>query len=180
MRLPLLAFSLAALAALEGCSSGTPVTPDSAWTVNLSGGTDCQIFNSTRSVGEVTVSTVQERVDDGANGASVICSVTGTGPFVVNAIATLGPDTLNIVIPSLTAGATAAAPAIGSVSYESDATVANYASNNCDFYFANGQEGVDPGQVWVAFTCAALSNGGTASSCPVTESVALFENCTTM
>jgi hypothetical protein len=180
MRFTLVACSAAALAALAGCGGTPPPVADAAWTVNLTGASSCMIFNSTRMLGQVSVSTIQTRVDDGVNGVSVSCSVTGAGPYNVTGSASQGADILNISIPSLPSSATKAAPALGSVAYESDSTVSLYASSSCDFYFAQPIEGVQPGQVWVAFTCAALTDSGTGSSCPVIESTALFEHCNTM
>ncbi len=183
MRLSLLAFSVATLAAASGCSNGTPVTPDSAWTVNLAFASGCMISDNTTTVGDVTVSSIQTRVDDGVNAASVSCSVTGTGPFEVNATATLGADTLDILIPAISSSASMASPATGSVSYESAATVANYEATGCNFWFANGKEGVAAGQVWVAFSCDTIANASAGSTCTLpanNPSVALFENCATM
>jgi hypothetical protein len=187
MRFALVAFSAAALAALAGCSSAVPATPDGAWTVNMTnqGGT-CMVSNSTRSIGTITAVDIEKRITDGealtGGAASLSCSVsgTGTGPFSVDSSLAQGADTLQIVIPSISAGATKTAPATGSVGYESDATVALYSSPSCSFYFVDGtQEGVASGKIWAAFTCAGILDGQSNSTCPVLESYVLFENCLT-
>jgi hypothetical protein len=185
MRFALVAFSAAALAALAGCSSPVPATPDGAWTVNMTnqGGT-CMVSNSTRSIGTVTAVDPEKRITDGemltGGPAALTCSVsgTGTGPFSVDASLAQGADTLQIVIAAISAGATKTAPATGSVGYESDATVEEYQSPSCSFYFVDGtQEGVAAGKIWAAFTCAGITNGQSGSTCPVLESYVLFENC---
>jgi hypothetical protein len=115
-------------------------------------------------------------------GATVQCSVVakGAGAYSVNASATLGADTLTITIPTISTTATIMAAATGSVSYESEKTVVLYQSSNCQFYFVPGtNETVAPGRIWVAFQCAEVTNGPTMSSCPLSESYAVFEECET-
>ncbi len=188
MRLPLVAaFSASALAALSGCSSSPPAVQEGGFTVYLSAGSDpseCEISESSRSQPSETppsASSTGILASDGVAGAVVTCSVTGSGPYQVNAALTLGPDALNIFINSLAADASATSPATGSVSYQSDATVATYLSTSpCNFWFANSLEGVDPGQVWVSFSCAQIANASAGSTCALpasNPSVAIFENC---
>ncbi len=182
MRFAVVAFSAAALAALSGCSSPVPATPDAAWEVNMTnnGGT-CQISNSTRSLGVLTDADIETRITDGVMGATISCSVvgTGTGPFAIEAELLQGADSLDISIPAISAGATKTAPALGTIQYESDATVVAY-QGTCNFYFATGtKEGVNATGIYVAFTCGGITDAQSspASTCPVLESYALFENC---
>jgi hypothetical protein len=188
MRLPLVALSAAALAALSGCGGGTPLTPDAAWTVNISadisgGSNQCMIPESTGTLGTVSADAINARVSDGTAMASITCAVSGTGPYAVNAQTQQGADTLTISIPSITSAATATAPALGSVIYASNATVATFSSGSCNFWFPSGSgEGVNPGQIWVTFDCPTIVDASTNDTCSLPSdnpSVALFESCDT-
>jgi hypothetical protein len=187
----------------SGDASTPPVTPDAAWRLSMAGGgSTCDLASSTRQLGDVgspsdpavpTSITDQSPVcatsdgfslcpngSTGTTAASVTCSVVQSGStFAVKASASAGADSLSIAIASLTTGATMANPAVGTVTYQSDSTVSVFSSATCDFYFASGNEGVGPGKVWVAFTCAGITSAAAMATCPVIESYAVFENCST-
>jgi hypothetical protein len=172
----------------SGGTGGTaPATQDAAWTVNVAGdGTsadDCPLAATIGEVGEVTETTIVVRELDGSMGAQVDCSVTGAGPYAVKATASKNAYSLEILIPSITAAASATSPASGSVYYQSGGTIALYSSPSCDFWFSQSEQGVDPGQIWVNFSCATLSDSSTQSTCSLpasNPSIALFENCSTL
>jgi hypothetical protein len=178
--LALSAAGLTALASLTGCSSPVPATPDGAWEVNLSSaGGACDIMVNTTSVGEVNDGAISQRITDGVGGADISCTVAGTGPFDVDALASQNGDTLQINVAALAAGTTKAAPVLGTISYESAATAVPF-TGTCNFYFANPAESVAAGKVWVAFACPEIGDAESGTMCPVTESYALFENCLTV
>ena len=172
-----------------GTASGVPTKADGAWQINLTGGPTCS-FGSVQSVfGAVNATTIVTRENDGqpAQGdvgiASVTCSVTGTGPFAVIGSAGSSARNLSISIPTISAGATPSAPAIGSVSFSSAKMTAGavYGGEACNFYFTKStSEGVGPGKVWATFTCAGITNGQTQATCGVDPSYIVFESCSTM
>jgi hypothetical protein len=88
-----------------------------------------------------------------------------------------------VTIPSISTSATTTAPATGSLTYVSamfTAGVPFQGNGTCSFWFSAGtQEGIGPGKVWVTFTCSGLTDPGTASTCGVSESYLVFENCQT-
>lgn len=179
---------LAATLAVAGCSPSAAI-PDTAVMVHMTqtNPTACGIAENTGTIGSVTQNTLTSTVTDGMSGASVQCSVagSGTGPYSVNATAMQPSNdvTLQIIIPSISNSATATSPAQGFVSYSSPATTNPYQSSQtgCDFYFIGGTpEKVATGEIWVAFTCAEISYGPGMSSCPVTQSFAAFEGCETV
>jgi hypothetical protein len=162
-------------------TSGIAIPADGAWSVALTNnGATCHTLSDTVAVGEVTASAILTRVTDGTQGASVVCSVTpatNVAAFTVDGTAALGADTLHITIPSITATATQASPAVGSVEFAAPQTNgATYTGHACDFYFvADTGEGVAAGKVWIAFDCQSVSGSG--STCSLAQSIALFEDC---
>jgi hypothetical protein len=184
MRLAFVSLMAAALPALAGCNSPAPSIPDTAWIVNLTEGTSssCSIVQAMPSVGMVTADTINRAsvVTDGADGASVTCTVSGSGsgPYAVSATMTQGANALSIDIPAISTTATQTASAPGSVSVEA---TEDYTSNDCNFYFVpQTPETVLAGRIWVAFTCAAITNGPSQSTCEVLPSYAVFEDCETV
>ena len=164
-------------------SCPVPATPDTAWVVNLSGGgAACNLGNITGKVGDVDATTIQQRVTDGTAMASVTCSVVPSGAsYAVNAQASQNGSSLSIFIPKIDKTNLMANPAVGSVSFESFQTNAVYSGSACSFYFVNSSMGVGSGKIWVAYSCTGITNGSASppSTCAVTESYAVFENCAT-
>src|SRR5262249_33475436 len=138
-----------------------------------------------RSLGEVNATAIQTRVLDGqmvmGQTASVSCAVESNGAsgFSVNGHASLGAGNLNVSIPNIAKTATQASPASGSITYVSDATVQPYTGSGCNFYFLNASEGVDAGKAWLAFDCPSVTGSGGPSTCSITQSLVVLENCTT-
>jgi hypothetical protein len=176
----------------SGTGANGGFTPDGAWALTVGGsGTTCELGTSEDQLGDVSALAILTRVTDGqpvpnSNGeiAAVMCSVTGTGPFAVQgaAMTSDGAKLLQVSIPSISVGATQAAPATGSVTYESAHVTAGspYSGDaTCSFWFAPGNQGVGPGKVWATFTCSDLTNAQEMSVCPVSESFVVFENCAT-
>jgi hypothetical protein len=170
-------------------TSGTAV-PDSAWVVNMTSGSLCALTGNTVQLGDVTAAAINVRVTDGEQSmgetASVACAVVtlSGGAFQVQALTSLGADSLQVNLPSITPGATMAEPAIGTITYASNATVEPY-GGMCGFYFAAASvsegvvEGVAQGKFWSAFTCAGITDDASSppSTCPVAESYFVMENC---
>jgi hypothetical protein len=201
MRLVLVAFAAVALAAVSGCGSNVPATPDGAWTINMDGlpptGQSCNkgVINDT--LGDVNAGSIQTKVVDGQpvpadmkETAQVTCTVMtmGSGFYATGTADTQsGSLSLMVTIPMITSGATEMSPAKGSVTYSSAAKTAGVpyqpsAMNNdsCSFYFSPGtQEGVAQGKIWGVFTCSGITDSGTDSDCAVGTSYFAFENCAT-
>ena len=162
-----------------GTGTSTPLpTPDAAWSVTTEqpDGAACPLA-AALSLGTLTASVKTTTVAGGDGGAMISCSVLGSGPFEVDAAANNGTVGLEITIPAITATATAAAPAAGTVSLQGAAGGSLY-TGSCSVYFVpSTSEAVSSAAVWVAFTCPGLTNSITMATCPVAESYALFENC---
>jgi hypothetical protein len=169
-----------ALGALgTGCSDAVPPIPRGAYSVAFSDpGVECQVAGHGNAVGEVSDSTKQKLYSNGEDGAEVECSVVGSGSFNATGKIYKGGSILQISIGSIAASATAAAPAIGSVSFASEKTQASYNSNECQFYFVpNTDEGVDSGKLWVAFKCPTITSE--QSVCKIDVGYVILENCST-
>ena len=163
-------------------SSGAAAVADTAWTLTLQSGPTCIIATNTGDMGTLTESLITSRATDGIGGASVQCSVvgSGSGPYSVTALARQGQYTLDVSIASISTTASQTSPAVGSITYESVATAVPYSSDDCDFYFAAGTpETAAAGKIWMSFSCAEVTNGPSMSSCSLTEGIAAFEDCTT-
>jgi len=162
-----------------GTTTNLVATPEAAFSVTTDqpDGSVCPLAAGTEALGALTASMKTTTVTGGDGGAMIECSVLGSGPFEVDAAANNGTLGLEISIPALTAGATAASPAAGTVSLQA-ATSGSLYTGSCSFYFVpSTPEAVSAGSVWVAFTCPALTNPVTMASCPVAESYVLFESC---
>jgi hypothetical protein len=164
------------------CSDPVPPTPQGACHAELlSNGGACQITSQVADVGSVTATTKDRVVVAGDDaGADISCQVTGTSSFAVNGSATIAGQGIQISIPKIDSSATKMAPAAGSVVFATGQTGGAYSTPSatpCAFYFKQGTgEGVASGKIWVAFTCPTVVNG--MSTCELTESFAIFENCT--
>jgi hypothetical protein len=171
--------------AAGSCSDPVPQTARGAWTVSWNDpGVDCNVAGHNTKVGDVDDSHKNTVVIDGEAGAEVQCSVTGSGTFTVDAHARLsGPlRYLQISIPGIAPGTTVDKAAKGTVAYANSTqpgtageTYVSPQDNACEFYFANGNQTVDAGKIWVTFTCPAMVNG--SDTCAITRGYALFEDC---
>jgi hypothetical protein len=169
--------------ATAGCGDSTPQSPQGAYDVHFSGGPSCPIGSSVEAkVGDINDSVRSAVVVDSVDGTTVSCAVKGTGTFNVSGQIQKGGDNLDIEIDALPAGATKAAPAKGRVSFSSPQTVKPYNGDSahlCNFYFLPGtKETVASGKVWLAFQCDQVV-GEMNQTCSISESYAIFENCTT-
>jgi hypothetical protein len=164
------------------CSDPVPLTPQGACHAELlSNGGACKITSQEVALGSVSATTKDRvLVAGGPEGADVTCSVTGMSAFNVNASITVSGEGIQISIPSISSSATKMAPAMGSVTFAGKQTGGAYTSESdapCAFYFTQGtSEGVASGKIWVGFTCPKVVEG--MSTCEMSESFAIFENCT--
>jgi hypothetical protein len=164
------------------CSDPVPPTPQGACHAELlSNGGACTITSQTVDIGSVTA-TAKDRilVAGGPEGAEVACQVTGTSSFNVTASVSVSGEGIQISIPAIDSSATKMAPATGSVVFAGKETGGAYSSESatpCAFYFTQGtSQGVGSGKIWVAFSCPTVVGG--MSTCEISESFAIFENCT--
>ncbi len=191
MRLAHLGFVTLALAAscslfaAMGCSSPVPPTPKGAWQVTFFSGAEtsaCHINQHNAAVGVISKNTRGDEVTDALDGASVSCTVQGTGGFKVQGSASQSGKSLSISIGSLSKSATVDQPATGSLSYASPNTAGNAYVNTsdspCKFWFEpSTSQDVSAGKVWVAFACDAVRDDGHDSTCGIKSGYAIFENC---
>ncbi|MRG98124.1 hypothetical protein [Polyangium spumosum] len=178
LRVACLAFPLVALALLGGCSDPVPPTPQGAFSVQFSDtGVDCSIASHRSEAGDIDASKRTTVLVDGVEGASVTCSVSGTGPFDVSAKIFFGSDGINLSIPAINVGATEMSPATGALSFFSDRTAGDaFSSSQCNFYFKEGTgQGVAAGKLWVSFACPEVVES--QNKCGITESHVIIENC---
>lgn len=170
----------------QGCQPVPPVAKG-AWAVAfVNAGATCATPTHTAGIGSVTATKDEDVVSDAAGTdagvATVSCSVEARddASFAVHAEEWDGNDSLKVSIASMTATATKAAPAHGTVTFSSAQTNGAYApapGAACDFYFVEQTpEGIDAGKAWVAFTCDAVERSD-ASACEIEESYAVFEDC---
>jgi hypothetical protein len=166
-----------------GGGGGPKVTPQGAWVTSfIASSPACHVIGHNAAVGAVTASEkTTVLVDGGPEGATIQCQVTGSAKFAVSAKASLNGQSLQIVIPSIDAGATEASPASGTVSLATDKTAgvpySSPAGMPCAFSFAAGTpEGVTAGKIWVGFTCPEVDDTS-GSMCSIKQGYAVFENC---
>lgn len=189
MRFALAAVSVTALAAVAGCGSSSSTAPEAAFSVQMeqTDPEECTIADNLGQVGSVTLmdigNTVTDGMLDGMNTAMVSCTVSGAGPYAVQAQVTDGAYVLEISIDSISASATLTSPAMGNISYESADTADEAYSGTCMYYFVPGASGmgslvpIAAGRIFVAFQCPMLQQG--MSICPITQGYAVFEDCLT-
>ncbi len=179
-------FALAALSALvfinlTSCSDTPPPTPRGGWGLSFQDtGAECLISSHNAAVGSVSPNKTDKLMSDLEDGASVVCSVTGAGPFKVDAKASYKTSRLQIIINSIPADATEANPATGGVIFSSANTQGIVygadANEPCVFYFQPGtSQAVSAGKIWVSFQCPKIVAG--MSMCAVAQGYAYFENC---
>jgi hypothetical protein len=172
-----------------GCSDPVPPTPQGAWKVNFSqtpNAAKCRVMGHSANIGGIseTARTAvipsggQAIADSGEAPVTVTCTVAGAGPFYVEGSVNQGARGLEVAISKIDASARESSPAIGSVSYVDEHTVASYRSTECKFYFEEGRTRIAPGQVWLSFSCPEISAASTlAATCGLSESYVIFENC---
>lgn len=164
------------------CSDPVPPTPQGACKATLlSGGGECKITSQEVSLGSVTATSKENVLTaGGVEGADVTCQVSGTSSFAVEAAVSVSGEGIQISIPKIDSSATKMAPATGTVVFSSKNSGNAYKSESdtpCVFYFAQGtSQGVASGKIWVSFSCPKVVGG--MSTCEMTESFAIFENCT--
>ncbi len=168
------------------CSEAVPVASEGAYVVSFlatpSAGKTCKITSHNAQIGGVTASALDLLKKDTVDGAKVQCSVTANGAsFSASGIIEDGSGNhFDFVIPSISASATEAAPALGNIGFRSPTTVALYrapAETACKFWFT-GNEQLAAGLIWVSFKCDAISDLGHDSSCQITAGSALaMQNC---
>ncbi|MBI4702190.1 MAG: hypothetical protein HY744_13765 [Deltaproteobacteria bacterium] len=176
---------LLALPLAAGCSEDVPPAAFGAWSVMFTAPGGCKVKPHNRSLGILTDAKVDMKFRDGDNGAEILCTVTGAGPFSVQGRASQGPLDLEVVIDSLPDAATAKAgnPALGSVSYLSPETVKMFrspADKPCKFYFSKAPpQLVQPGYVWLEFKCDTVENREQSEPniCAITKGWLYFELC---
>jgi hypothetical protein len=182
-RFALAAVSVSVLAVFAAaCSDPVPPTPQGACKADLlSNGGKCTIVSQEVAIGSVTATTKDKVLtDSGAEMAAVSCQVSGTSSFAVDGSLSLNGEGIQISIPKIDSSATKMAPAQGSISFKGKDTGNAYRSGSatpCAFYFTQGtSQGVASGKIWVSFSCPEVVGG--MSTCEISESFAIFENCT--
>lgn len=133
-------------------------------------------------IGFVDVTEIKDIKKDGEAGALVFCAVETNGDgFKVEAEARQGSTTVRVKVDKIKAGATAADPAMGQVTYKTRQTVKAYISPSdvpCEFWFdPDSSQEVAAGRIWAQFKCQVIQNASTSSACTLGESTIAFQNC---
>src|SRR5262245_30252621 len=103
--------------AAASCSDPVAPTARGGWTVAFTDpGVECNVRTHSSQVGDINKNV---KAVDGEGGATITCSVDGSGSFNVDAEARQSPPlrSLHILIPSISPGATKDNPATGTVSF---------------------------------------------------------------
>ncbi|AUX35577.1 MULTISPECIES: hypothetical protein [Sorangium] len=172
--LPLLGF---------GCSDPAPPTPRAAYSLNfVKPGASCNVGGHSEVLGEVTAARRLRVVADGDEGASVDCTVTGSGSFDVSATLknSATATQVRIKIVDISPGATKEMPASGSVSFSSaktsGTTFTSTTDEQCQFWFdAESEQGVDAGKIWVVFECPSVTDG--QYTCEIRRGALALDSC---
>jgi hypothetical protein len=182
------ALPLFAVAGTVSCSDPAPPTADGAWQVSFQAAdadpNKCPVMSHNVGIGAISAtSRDQVVIDQGPEGASLVCSVVGSDTFEVQANISQADKGLEFVIHDMSAAASQTSPALGAATFVSALAVNGYASQPdapCEFYFEPGtKESIAPGRIWVSFTCPKITDGGaTGSLCQIKKGYAIFENCT--
>ena len=182
MRFALAVLSVTAFVTFASCSEPVPQSPDGAFWLNTSqpDATTCKIVGQVAQVGQIDAQEKPTTITDGANGASVTCTILGqASPFNVHGVINDNAGSfLEIDVNPITPSASDTSPALGTVTFSASWTSGNPYSGQCKFYFEKGsRETVDVGRIWVSFQCDALTSQ--QSTCPLRQGYAIFENCLT-
>ncbi|WP_437314454.1 hypothetical protein [Sorangium sp. So ce385] len=174
--LPLLGF---------GCSDPAPPTPRGAYSLNfVKPGASCNVGNHLEVLGEVSAARRLRMVADGEEGATVDCTVTGSGSFDVSATLELKNSTaatsVRIKIVDISPTATKEMPASGSIIFSSAKTsgtaFVSTSDEQCQFWFdADSEQGVDAGKIWVVFECPSVTDG--QYTCEITRGALALDSC---
>ncbi|XXX74033.1 hypothetical protein WMF30_40945 [Sorangium sp. So ce134] len=166
------------------CSDPAPPTPRGAYSLNfVKPGASCNVNGHSEVLGEVTAARRLRVVADGDEGATVDCSVTGSGTFDVSAelrnSATATRITLKI--DDISPSTTKEMPATGSIIFSSAKTSGTpYTSTTdepCQFWFdADSEQGVDAGKIWVVFECPAVKSGS-QYTCEIRRGALALDSC---
>ena len=180
--LPLVALAFSSF----GCSEAVPVASEGAYAVSfLQAGAasgNCKVASHNIAFGSVSAVALDALEKDSVDGAKLQCSVTRNGAgFAAAGILedSLG-NHLDFLIPSISAAATEAAPAMGNVGFRSAKTQNTYnapSDEPCKFWIT-GKEQIDGGRIWVSFKCETVSDPSHDSSCQIAPGSTLaMQNC---
>jgi hypothetical protein len=101
----------------------------------------------------------------------------GVGYATNSSMAKISPSIIDIRIPSIGSGDTAAK---GSVSVQDFASLVTYQSEECTFSVSGGDMGVDAGKIWGNVHCENMGDPKSPDSvCLVDDGYFIFENCAT-
>jgi hypothetical protein len=171
-------------AAFAGCSQPAPRVPRGAFSLKFQDAGMCGPGFHDKKIGDVTATNRTTLIEDEEmyeeKEVTVSCSVVDkTGTYFFEALESTPDGTsLTLFVGELSPDATIDSPSKGTVAYMSPETAGSFTSNDCNFYFLDGH-GVQPGTVWLAFDCAAISTAPD-NVCQITDGVAAFEQCETV
>ncbi len=180
----LLALSSPLFVASAGCSEAVPAASEGAFSLQFvnapSPGKECNIDTHNSNVGYTDVTENREFVKDTIDGATIYCAVTPEGDgFLAGGFMTHNGRHLEFTIPKITAKATEASPATGSVGYSSPQTINKYQSPPgvpCKFWFENDQQ-ISTGRIWMQFRCEEVEYPSANRSCQVSGGTIAMQNC---
>jgi hypothetical protein len=192
---PRWSFLTVPLLAALGCSDPVPRPPQANLTLSIkkppSGSGSCPVTGMTYQVGNPTPPTLgpppQEgkRVISGEHGASIQCSVKGSGPFTFSANIKATTTTGDPLTVSVTNGVINADKATGTAQlnvYTKELS-GSFISDTAGCTVGVVGDNVKPGSIWVSISCESIKNSSTAQECSVDpvgspkSSNFILENC---
>ncbi|MBL8740583.1 MAG: hypothetical protein JNK04_05810 [Myxococcales bacterium] len=163
---------------LVGCEDPPPPTPAGAFALQFLDSTgDCDPQTHNSGLGTVGQEGDPDLVSDGANGATISCTVEAvSGGFRVEARLNSGTD-LQITVPSIsTDNADEASGATGSINYASTETAGEtYQSSDCKFWVNPDSQYVKAGSAWLSFVCDSINGDG--DTCSIDHGFVTVKNC---
>jgi len=170
-----------------GCSDPVPPASEGAFSLVFQqpNPSACHIALHNIGIGKATEAEVKDLAKDTVGGAQIYCSVVDNGgAFDLFGVMTLGVTHLDFQVGNVTAAATDADPAVGTLSYSSgDTAGATYSSapgNGCHFYFnAAEKKELAAGKVWMSFGCPEVQDPAhNSTSCAIADhSTIAMQNC---
>ncbi|WP_437596934.1 hypothetical protein [Sorangium sp. So ce590] len=166
-----------------GCSDPEAPIPRAAYSLNfVDPGINCNVSGHSETLGDITADQRVQMLADGEDGATVDCTVTGSGTFAVTGKArnSATATEIRVKIDGISPAATQEMPATGSVSFSSartsGITFTSTTEEQCTFWFdPDSEQGVNAGKIWVVFECTAVRSG--RDICEIRRGTLAFDSC---
>ena len=180
---PRWSFLTVPLLAALGCSDPVPRPPQGNLTLSVQPGMSCPVNGKVYQVGNPKppdTITPGDSLIDGENGASIKCSVRGSGPYTFSGTIQARSKENDRVTLTITNGVVNADKLTGTATIAINAPQLSntYTSEtgSCAVTVINGN--VKPGSMWATVKCDKVLEPSTGTSCAVgTDTTFVLENC---